>query len=404
MKYRPELIAPAGNFEKLQFAFKYGADGAYLGGKQFNLRFRAGNFTFSELKKAVTLSAKYNKKIYFTLNIYFKNKDFLKLGQYCEKLLKTGITNIIISDIGVLNFINKNFKDLFHISISTQANITNFYTADILKKLNVNRIIPARELSLKEIKQIKERIDIELETFIHGAICVSYSGRCLLSEYLAGRNANKGDCTQPCRWDYYLVEKTRRDEHFPVIEDKDSTTILSSKDLCTLFILDKLIKLKINAFKIEGRMKSLYYVANVTRVYRQAINNILGKKESNTDFLFNELDSVSHRPYFEGFFKKNTNSISYDRSYMRKYKFIGYLKRRVKDNLYELVLKDKVETSDRIEIILPEMFNIKMGKFKLYDKNLNKTDRGIINNKFFIEVEDNADLTWGIVRKQFDDR
>jgi len=332
------------------------------------------------------------------LNIYFRNKDFKKLGQYCERLLKIGIKNIIASDLGVLDFINKNFDKLFHISMSTQTNVTNFYAADFLRKLNVNRIILARELSLKEIRKIREKTKIEIETFIHGALCVSYSGRCLLSEYMAERSANRGDCTHSCRWDYYLVEKTRKEEFFPVIEDKQGTTILSSKDLCALPILNKLMKARIDSFKIEGRMKSLYYAANITRVYRHAIDKILEKEKLDIDFLLKELDSVSHRPYFTGFYETPKCSINYDNKYMRKYKFVGYLKRKVKNSLYELVLKDKLEMKDNVEIILPDMVNVSIQKFRLYDKNFKTAERGIINNKFYIEIEDNA-AEWGILRR-----
>ena len=398
MEYKPELLAPAGNLEKLNFAFMYGADGAYLGGKLLNLRERAGNFSFPDLKKAVVLADKYNKKIYFTLNIYFRNKDFKKLGQYCEKLLQIGIKNIIVSDLGVLNFINKNFNKSFHISMSTQTNITNFHALALLAKLNVNRVVLARELSLKEIEEIKEKTQLEIETFIHGAMCVSYSGRCLLSEYMSGRNANRGDCTQSCRWDYYLVETTRKDELFPVVEGKDNTTILSSKDLCTLPVLNKLLNIKIDSFKIEGRMKSLYYVANTARVYRHAIDKILKKQKINTGFLLEELDSVSHRHYFTGFYEPQKSSINYNNEYVRKYKFIGYLKRKVKDNLYELVLKDKLEIQDNIEIVFPDMVNISIREFKLYDKNFKSVDRGIINNKFYMEIDENT-AECGILRK-----
>ena len=282
--------------------------------------------------------------------------------------------------------------------MSTQTNITNFHALDLLAKLNVNRVILARELSLKEIEEIKNRTKLEIETFIHGAMCVSYSGRCLLSEYMSARNANRGDCTQSCRWNYYLVETTRKDELFPVVEDKDKTTILSSKDLCTLPILNKLLNIKIDSFKIEGRMKSLYYVANTARVYRHAIDKILKGQKIDTSFLLEELDSVSHRPYFTGFYEPQKSSINYNNEYVRKYKFIGYLKRKVKNNLYELMLKDKLEIQDDIEIIFPDMVNIAIRKFKLYDKNFKSVDRGIINNEFYIEIDENT-AEWGILRK-----
>lgn len=395
--HKPELLSPAGNLEKLTFAFQYGADGAYIGGKFFNLRKGAGNFSLAELKKAGQLADKHNKKLYLAINVYFKNKDFKKLGIYCEQIYNAGIRNIIISDMGVLNFINKNFKKSFHISISTQANVTNYYAIDLLKQFNVNRIILARELKIKEIEEIKAKINMELETFIHGAMCVAYSGRCLLSEYLTGRSANRGDCVQSCRWDYYLMEKSRKDQFFPVTEDKSGTTILSSKDLCTVSILKKLIKAGIDSFKIEGRMKSLYYTANVTRVYRKAIDSIINGRKPDKEFLLKELDMVSHRPYFSGFYVNNKSTITYNKSYVRKVQFIGYLKRKKRDNLYELVLKNKLEKQDKIEIILPDMRNIQLLKYKLYDKNLNKVDRGVINNKYYIEMNKEA-AELGIIR------
>jgi len=398
MKKKVELLSPAGNLEKLYFAYLYGADGAYIGGKIFNLRARADNFSLAELKKGIQLSKKFNKNLYLTLNIFFKNSDFKRLGTYLEQILKIGVKNIIISDLGVLFFIHKNFKNEFNISISTQTNVMNSYFINILTQYNVKRIILARELTLNEIKQIKEKTNIEIETFIHGAMCVSYSGRCLLSEYMTERNANLGDCAQPCRWNYFLMEQTREGEYFPIFENKYGTTILSSKDLCTLPILHKLINAKIDSFKIEGRMKSLYYVANVTRVYRFAIDNILKNKKINTPLLYNELESVSHRPYFTGFFEKNKKTITYDKSYIRNYQFIGYLKRKVKDTLYEIVLKSKLEKNRKIEIILPDMQNIKIKNYTIYNKNFKQTDMAKINEKFYISIE-NQKLENGIIRE-----
>lgn len=398
-KYRPELLAPAGNLEKLQMAFHYGADGVYLGGKNFNLRVRADNFSFSDLKKAKKIADQMHKKIYCTVNISFKNRDFKKLGTFCDKLLQINLNNLIVSDLGVIQFLYEHYKNQFNISVSTQANVTNYHYIKLLEQYNVKRIILARELNLKEIREIKENIKTQIETFIHGAMCVSYSGRCLLSEYLTSRSANQGDCTQSCRWDYYLIEKTREKEHFTISEDNDSTTILSSKDLCTLSILDKLLKARIDSFKIEGRMKSLYYVANVTRVYRYAIDRLLPGKKIDKDFLLHELDLVSHRPYFTGFFEKNPSSITYDKAYVRNVVFIGYLKKRVKDNLYEVELKNKLEKKEKIEIILPDMKNVPVKQFTLYDQNRNKTDRGIINRKFYIELNEEV-APWGIIRKR----
>ena len=383
----PELLAPAGNLEKLKFAFHYGADSVYLGGKIFSLRAQAENFSMSDLKQAKRIADELHKTIYLALNIFFRNQDFKSLGKYLQQILKIGIKHIIISDIGVLRFINKHFRNLFHISISTQANMTNYEAINFLQELGAQRIILARELDLTEIKEIRKRTKVELETFIHGAMCVSYSGRCLLSEYLTQRNANRGDCTQPCRWEYTLIEKTRPDEKFTMEEDQKGTRILSSKDLMTLNILNKLIRAKIDSFKIEGRMKSIYYVANVTRVYRKAMDLILQHKKINLTLLMKELDSFSHRPYFNGFFIKNRSTIAHHKDYVRNYKFIGYIKKRVKDNLYELVLKDTLNQNDLIEIINPDFKDLKNIRFKLYDKHFRPVERGVITDKFYLETE-----------------
>ncbi len=396
-----ELIAPAGNIEKLIFAFKYGADAVYLGGKLFNLRAKSNNFTFDELKKAVDISRKMKKNIYFTLNIYFFNNDFEILYDYLKKIYEIGIKNLIISDLGALYFIKEKFPEKFNIAISTQANITNFYTAEFLKTLGVKKIILARELNLKQIKEISKKIDIEIETFIHGAMCVAYSGRCLLSEYFTNRNANRGICSQSCRWEYAIAEPTRKNEYAPIEEDQYGTYILSSKDMCTVDFIDKLIEAGINSFKIEGRMKSVYYVANTTRVYRKAIDAYLNNEKIDTELLLKELNFVSHRPYFPGFyfgyFKEN--SINYSDSYIREYKFIGYILKKVKQNIYDIVLKNKLKSSYRIEIILPDMKNIDTIKYKILDINFDNVEIGVINKKFYLMTETELP-EYSIIRKK----
>ncbi len=401
MSRKIELIAPAGNLEKLIFAFKYGADAVYLGGKIFNLRAKTNNFSYEELERAVALSKKFNRNIYFTLNIYFFNNDFKILKDYLGKIYDIGIRNLIISDIGALYFINKNFKNMFNIAVSTQANITNTYTVEFLKSQGVKKVILARELNLKQIKEISDNVDIDIETFIHGAMCVAYSGRCLLSEYFNNRSANRGLCSQPCRWEYSIAEPTRKDEFLPVEENQYGTYILSSKDLCTVEFIDKLIEAGINSFKIEGRMKSIYYVANTTRVYRYAIDSYFNKQKVDIDFLLEELNSVSHRPYFPGFFFGyfRKNSINYSDSYVRNYKFIGYIGRKVKKNIYELILKDKLESDYKIEIIFPDMKNEKDISFKILDSEFKVTDRGIINRKFYIQTESELE-EYTIIRKK----
>ena len=397
-----ELVSPAGNLEKLRVAFLYGADAVYLGGKIFNLRNRAHNFSYNELEEAVNIASKLDKKIYLTINIYFFNNDFRLLKNYLTTIYDIGIRELIISDLGALYFIKENFRNKFSISISTQANVTNFYTALFLKSLGVKRIISARELSLRDIILLKRNSGIEIETFIHGAMCVAYSGRCLLSEYLTNRNANRGFCSQPCRWNYEIFNKEKMSEPMPVEEDENGTYILSSKDLCTIEFIDKLIEAGIDSFKIEGRMKSMYYVANTTRVYRYAIDSYYDKRKIDMNFLKEELDSVSHRPYFPGFyfgyFKKN--SINYEDEYIRKYRFIGYIEKNIKNDIYKIIFKDKLETKDNIEIILPDMNNIQIKKFEILDSNFEKVKKGVINKEFYIKLPEKKIPEFSIIRKK----
>ncbi len=383
-----ELISPAGNVEKAEVAFIYGADGIYLGGKKFNLRAHAGNLSLEEINYILNIAKKLKKNVYITINVYFRNYEFDELKNYLGKLLEIGLKKLIISDAGVIYFINKFFKNKFHLILSTQANITNFYSAEFFKELGIKRIILARELTLDEIREIKKQVNIEIETFIHGAMCVSYSGRCLLSEYFTGRNANRGDCAQPCRWEYYLIEKKRNEPLLQIEEDKRGTYLLSSKDLCMIEHIHELIDAGIDAFKIEGRMKSIYYVANTTRVYRDAIDSYYKKSKSKLEIWKKELDSVSHRPYFKGFYwGYDENTVTFKRNYKRDFKFIGYILRKVKNNIYEVKFKNPLNIEQNIEIILPNMKNLKNIKFNILDENFIPVYEAQIHGKFFLQIE-----------------
>ncbi len=395
-----ELISPAGNFEKAKIAFHYGADAIYLGGKLFNLRKRAGNLSYNEIEQIVKLAKGKKKEVYLTLNIFFRNDDFKELKEYLLNLYDIGIRNLIVSDIGCIYFINKNFKDRFNLTLSTQANLTNIYAAEFYKELGLKRVTLARELSLNEIKEIKSKVNIEVETFIHGAMCMSYSGRCILSEYFTGRSANRGDCSQPCRWEYVLKEK-RRD--FPVLdieEDERGTYLLSSKDLCMIEDISKLIEAGIDSFKIEGRMKSIYYVANTTRVYRDAIDSFYKGDVGKMDIWREELDSFSHRPYFKGFyFGYNGASLSFDKNYKRHYKFIGYITDKFNEQTYEVKIMNKLKSDDKIEIILPNMKNIKEIDFKILDKDFKMVDEANINEKYYLDFDNISEtVDYGIIR------
>ena len=277
-----ELLAPAGNMEKLKVAFRYGADACYLAGKKFGLRAFSGNFDEKELLESVEYAHSMNKKIYVTVNILAHNGDFDGMIEYLQYLEKIDIDAIIVSDLGIIS-LAKQYAPKLDIHVSTQANITNKYSAKFMCDLGAKRLVLARELSIEEIKEIREFIpeDVEIETFIHGAMCISYSGRCLLSNYLTNRDSNRGACVQACRFEYTICEKSRNGEHYEIQEDEKGTYILNSKDMCMIEHIDKLSNAGVTSFKIEGRMKSPYYVATVVNAYRRAIDDYNNKKAFN---------------------------------------------------------------------------------------------------------------------------
>ena len=298
-----ELLAPAGTFEKMETAFRFGADAVYFAGKKFGLRAFAGNFSDNEIKEATTYAHSIGKKVYITINILAHEGDFIGLKEYLDELVKAKVDAVIVSDLGIIEFIKENAPSLT-IHVSTQANILNSYAINFMYKMGVKRVILARELSIEEIKQIRKRIpkDLELESFVHGAMCISYSGRCLLSNYLTGRDANRGACTQPCRWEYTITEKSRKGEEYEIQEDDRGTYILNSKDMMMIDHLKELEDAGVTSFKIEGRMKSPYYVANVVNAYRYALDNMNTLKEKDFDMLKKELCKTSHRKYTTGFY------------------------------------------------------------------------------------------------------
>lgn len=327
---KPELLAPAGNLEKLQMAVRYGADAVYLGGKSFGLRAFADNFEIAEMQEGIQFAHERGVRVYVTVNIFPHNADLNALPSYLETLRKIGADALLVSDPGVIKIAQETVPNL-PLHLSTQANNVNWASAQFWAEHGVKRIVLARELSLPEIKEIRVHTTVELEVFVHGAMCISYSGRCLLSNYLAGRDANRGECAHPCRWRYALVEEKRPGQFYPVIEDERGTYIFNSRDLCLLPYLPELIKAGVDSFKIEGRMKSVHYVATVVRAYRQAIDACWPDPDQ---FQLNpawmaELDKVSHRDYTTGFlFGKPTaqDQIYGNSSYRRTYDFIGLVR------------------------------------------------------------------------------
>lgn len=300
-----ELLSPSGDFERLKLALKFGADAVYLGGEQFGMRTNPSNFNADELKKAVELVHSYGKKVYLTCNTLPRNNEIEALPDFLKYAAQIGIDAFIIADIGVMAMAKKYAPDV-EIHMSTQVGIVNYQTANTLYEMGAKRIVTARELSLDDIKTIRDKTpdDLQIEVFVHGAMCMSFSGRCILSDYMVGRDANRGDCAQPCRWKYHLVEETRPGQYFPVNQDDKGTYVFNSRDLCMIEHIPELVNAGVDSFKIEGRAKSEYYTAIVTYAYRNAIDEYL--KNPSDDFkvsqwILDEMEKMSHREYTTGF-------------------------------------------------------------------------------------------------------
>lgn len=353
-----ELLAPAGNMDCVNTAFYFGADAVYLALKQKSLRAFADNFDFDELKTAVQTAHKSEKKVYLTLNALFHERDFLDFDVFLEQVKECGVDAVIVSDLGVLSFVRKKLPDI-EIHLSTQANLTNSYAVNLAHELGVKRIILARELTLIEISQIRDKInlDIELEVFVHGAMCISYSGRCLLSGFVTGRCANTGECVQPCRWEYFVHEKKREGQYFPVLEDDRGTYIFNSKDLMMIEHIGKLYAAGITSLKIEGRMKSEYYVGTVVHAYRRAIDLFLSGKPYDQQLTI-EAAKAGTREFTTGFFFGNPmeegQSLDSDRhplDYLFAAKIIGDA------DIGEVLIqqRNKFSLGDTLEIVSPDI-------------------------------------------------
>ena len=359
MRKKPELLAPAGTMEKLKMALLYGADAAYLGGKAFGLRAFGGNFGEEELKEAVDFAHSLHKRIYVTVNIFPHNRDIAALPKYLTYLDKIGVDALLISDLGLFMMCREWIPNM-ELHISTQANNTNWRTVQAWQALGASRVVLARELSFSEIKEIRKRVSVALEMFVHGAMCISYSGRCLLSSYLTGRDANHGACAQICRWKFHLLEDKTPGEYFPIAEDARGTYILNSRDLCLLSHIPELCSLGIDSLKIEGRMKSVHYVASVVKVYREAIDACFDHPE---DFQVKEtwreeLEKVSHRPYTTAFWdgKPRAESQVYETSsYVQTSEFIGLvLAYDEKTGFATVEQRNKMRLGQEIEIFQPK--------------------------------------------------
>ena len=353
---KPELLAPAGNLEKLKVAILYGADAVYCGGHQYGLREGADNFSLAELAEGTEFAHRYGRKIYLTVNMIPHNDDLIGLPDYLKQLQAIGVDGLIIADPGVLYLLQAEGIEL-PVHLSTQANAVNWASIRFWKEQGIERVILARELSQEEIGEIREKTELELELFIHGSNCISYSGRCLLSNYLVNRDANRGKCAHSCRWKYYLVEEKRPGEYYPITEDQQGSYIMNSKDLCLLEYLPEIINMGIDSLKIEGRMKSLHYVANVTRVYRRAIDAYLANPVAyRLDPLWwEELKKINQRDYTTAFFSgpPTTADHNYHSSaYQRNFDFIGMIREyRPEKDEATLEVRHKLVRGDLLEII-----------------------------------------------------
>lgn len=369
-----ELLAPAGNFEKFLTALHFGADAVYLAGNRFGLRAFAGNFSDEEMQEAVKIAHSFGKKVYITLNIIAKDEDFDGLKEYLKFLQNIKVDAVIVADIGVMEFVRK-YAPKIDIHISTQANIINSYTAKFFADLGVKRLILARELSLEQIKNLRKNLpkEVEIEVFVHGAMCMAYSGRCLLSNYLTGRDSNHGECVQACRWKYYVREVSRDDE-LEVQEDEKGSYIFNSKDLNMLSHLQELKDAGVDSIKIEGRMKSSYYVATVVNAYRMALDML---PEKPTEELEKELLKASHRRYTTGFyFDEENRQFQEDSMPVQDSEFVAIAVEDAKNGKVKVEMRNKFSVGDTLEILSPkkDCFNKKVTIKEIIDSTGEKIE------------------------------
>lgn len=377
-KKKIELLAPAGDLEKLRIGIAYGADAVYFGGETFSLRAGAGNMTPEEMKEGIELAHKKGVKCYLTVNIYAHNEDIQPLQQYLEQVGKLDIDGYLVSDPGVMDLVRESIPHA-ELHLSTQANMTNYMTANFWYRYGVRRIVLARELTFKEIRQLREQVpeDMELEAFVHGAMCISYSGRCLLSNFMIERDANRGMCAHPCRWKYTLMEEQRPGEYFPVEEDDRGTYILNSRDLCMIEHIPELVQAGITSAKIEGRMKSSFYVATVVSAYRKAIDAYYSDPDRYRfqEEWMEELKKVSHRQFTTGFYLNQPTNLDQNyqtSSYIREYSFVGLVLQYDAETGYGIVeQRNKMVVGDEIEVIGPATPYFSQILDEMYDQDGN---------------------------------
>ena len=378
---KPELLVPASSLEVLKTAVIFGADAVYIGGGDFGLRAKSKNFTPADMKEGIAFAHERGVKVYVTANILAHNSDLKGAEEYFKELKEIGPDALIISDPGMFTIAKRVCPEI-EIHISTQANNTNYETFLFWQRMGAQRVVSARELSIHEIRQIRDNIpdDLEIETFIHGAMCISYSGRCLLSNYFTGRDANHGACTHPCRWKYAVVEEKRPGEYLPVYENERGTYIFNSKDLCMIEYIPELVKAGIDSFKIEGRMKTALYVATVARTYRKAIDDYFESEEkyrANMDWYKAEISKCTYRQFTTGFFfgKPDETTQIYDsNTYINEYIYLGIVDTVTEEGLARFEQRNKFSVGEEIEFMKPDGSNVFAKVEKMYNEKMEEIE------------------------------
>lgn len=391
---RPELLVPASSLEVLKVAVIYGADAVYIGGEAFGLRAKAKNFSKEDMCEGIAFAHSHGVKVYVTVNILAHNRDLEGVREYLQELKEIGPDALIIADPGIFMYAKEICPEIER-HISTQANNTNYETYRFWYNLGAKRVVSARELSLEEIREIRAHIpeDMEIETFIHGAMCISYSGRCLLSNFLVGRDANQGACTHPCRWKYSIVEEKRPGEYMPVFENERGTYIFNSKDLCMIEHMDDIINSGIDSLKIEGRMKTALYVATVARTYRKAIDDYMEspeKYQANMPWYQEQISNCTYRQFTTGFFygKPDENTQIYDNNtYQKEYTYLGFAEAVDERGYAQITQRNKFSVGETIEIMKPDGQNVAVTVKGIYDEEGNSMESAPhAQQKLFIDL------------------
>ncbi len=410
-KKKVELLAPAGDLERLKVAILYGADAVYLGCNAFVLRAKAKNFSIEEMEEGVKFAHSHNAKVYVACNIFAHNSDINneKLIKYLKDLEKINVDGVIVADPGIFSIVRDTVPNM-EVHISTQANTTNYQTAKFWKSLGATRVVMAREMSFKEIKALSDNVeDLEIEAFVHGAMCMAYSGRCLLSNYFTNRDANRGACAQSCRWKYKIVEETRPGEYYPIEEDERGTYIFNSKDLCMIQYIPELIESGVYSFKIEGRVKTSYYVGSVIKAYREAIDDYLKDPalyESKKEYYLDEVEKSSYRGYTTGFFLGRPDEeaqVYTSNSYVRTYDFAALVKEYDEETGFAIIeQRNKFVVGEEVEFLTTSGKNFTQKVVEMYDIDGNRLEEAPHPQQIIKLKVDNPVSPFDMMRKESD--